>query len=104
MHFLILILACFLCYRLFPSPLKLMEICPLTSIDSGLSLIDSNLIKIALNVLDPCGHCSCALGCNSSQLFCAQSVLFARARESRSRQANLTVIVILVKLWCTGWS
>lgn len=79
-------------YRLFQSPLKSMEMCPLTSADSSLSLIDSNLIKIALNVLDPSGCCSCSLGCNSPQLFCALSVLFARVRESTRRLGNLTFL------------
>lgn len=76
-------------YRLFQSPLKSMEMCPLTSVDSSLSLIDSNLIKIALNVLDPSGCCSCFSGCNSPQLSCALSVLFARVRESTRRLGNL---------------
>lgn len=104
MHFLILILACFLCYRLFQGPLKLMEICPLTSIDSSLSLINSNLIKIALSVLDPSGRCSCSLGCDSPQRFCAQSVLFARVRGSVRRHVNLTVIAILATPRWTGLS
>lgn len=66
--------------------------CPLTSVDSSLSLIDSNLIKIALNVLDPSGCCSCSLCCYSPQLFCALSVLFARVRESTGRLGNLTFL------------
>lgn len=66
--------------------------CPLTSVDSSLSLIDSNLIKIALNVLDPSGCCSCSLCCYSPQLFCALSVLFARVRESTRRLGNLTFL------------
>lgn len=79
-------------YRLFQSPLKSMEMCPLTSVDSSLSLIDSNLIKIALNVLDLSGCCSCFSGCNSPQLSCALSVLFARVRGSTRRLGNLTFL------------
>lgn len=68
--------------------------CPLTSADSSLSLIDSNLIKIALNVLDPSGCCTCSLCCNSPQLFCALSVLLARVRESTGRFGNLTFLCL----------
>lgn len=81
-----------------------MEVRPLTSIDSSLSLIDSNLIKIALNVLDPGGHLSSSLGCNSPQLFCAWTTPFAGIRERVRRRVNLTITAALAKLWWTGLS